>query len=774
MRSLLRSKKDYTKILTAWNNLDHHRLLKHLTVYVVIIFVVFMVGLTHLTLHSIRVNVERLYEKGVEEISYCYAMNINEFIRVVLRDLKHYTDEGIVKYGTDEQIASWFTKEKVFLPVYIADLYYCDKDGNAILSTGEKVNIKDRDCYKNIIIENHIISIDDPVVSKLNQKNVIHIAIANTSGTTSKGFFGCSILMDTLERHVKSLSIGKFGSPFIVNQSGTILVPAGTESVFSEKTVSSSVKEQEEDSVALNSFLELANSSLRGSIILNKGRKRSELVAFTSLNGTSWYLGITVPMAEVYSISTGLRYYIIGLFLVLGIVILITLVLTITVSIHKVNSRVKLEKNNILDSQTGLLTQEYFQTKTTAMLKDNPEANFMLVGIDVRGFKIINELYGTQASNEILSFMAKHIREFARQEKGIASHGYADRFFCIVRMDNEEEAIQKFVDIVFQGIKQHPKSMQQFSPKAGIVFVGKDYDNDSIEILIGKTSYAKRTIMNSLVQSYAVFNDEIKRSLIFDKQIENLVPKAFQDDEFFVVYQPKMDLKSETIVGAEALVRWNCEEKGLMQPDSFIPLFERDGYIEQLDFVVYKKVFDFIQSRIDNNELIVPISVNMSRYHHDAQKFFTQFTELLSEYNFPKELIQVEIVERDVGYGSEMLKDVTELLHSVGIEVSMDDFGSGESSLNMLSTIPVDVLKLDQHFLYKAHLSEETSRIITKVIELASSLGKIVVCEGVETEEQVDFLKSINCNQVQGYYYSKPLEENAFLAYMESNHKDEK
>ena len=205
----------------------------------------------------------------------------------------------------------------------------------------------------------------------------------------------------------------------------------------------------------------------------------------------------------------------------------------------------------------------------------------------------------------------------------------------------------------------------------------------------------------------------------------------------------------------------------------FITLFERNGYINRLDFYVYQQVFEFLEERIKAGKPNVPISVNMSRFHLGDEGFVKKFCDLFDQYEIPPELIEVEIIERSVGVGDERLVEVTKQLHEKKFRVAIDDFGSGESSLNIISEIPADVLKLDQKFMrvdQNGKLpSKDEFKIVAKIVEMAKSLGKETICEGVETEQQIAFLRSVDVNYVQGYYYSRPLKVEDFVQYLERN-----
>ena len=207
-----------------------------------------------------------------------------------------------------------------------------------------------------------------------------------------------------------------------------------------------------------------------------------------------------------------------------------------------------------------------------------------------------------------------------------------------------------------------------------------------------------------------------------------------------------------------------------MSPDQFIPLFERNGFITKLDYFVYEEVFKFIQKRLYKDLPIVPISVNMSRNHNKPEKFMHDFMELFTKYSIPPQLVQIEILERSV-MDNTTLHDITEKLHKEGFSVAMDDFGSGESSLNMLTKIPVDVLKFDREFLHastdsEGRIDKKSEKFIHILIDLSKSLEKQTVFEGVETQAQRDFLRSINCDQAQGFFYSKPLSEQDFVQFI--------
>ena len=314
--------------------------------------------------------------------------------------------------------------------------------------------------------------------------------------------------------------------------------------------------------------------------------------------------------------------------------------------------------------------------------------------------------------------------------------------------------------------------------KYGITFLNSDRKIQSrtktIRTLIGEASFAKSLIKENVTKAFEIYSPKIEEKINYEHKIERRMEDAVKNDEFFVMYQPKIELSTDKIIGAEALVRWNSSdpELGFLSPAKFIPLFEKNGFIEELDFIVYEKVFKFLRNQMDIGNNVVPISVNMSRNHTKEDKinnFISRFVSTFNKYNLSPDLVEVEILEQSVADDKNILQQVIDALHNNGFSIAMDDFGSGESSLNMLSSIPIDVVKFDQNFLRNNSSLEESSDFITSLVDLGKKLNKKTVFEGVETKEQRDFLRSINCDVVQGYFYSKPLSENDFIQFVKDH-----
>ena len=254
-----------------------------------------------------------------------------------------------------------------------------------------------------------------------------------------------------------------------------------------------------------------------------------------------------------------------------------------------------------------------------------------------------------------------------------------------------------------------------------------------------------------------------ERYFMNKNEILDCAEKAFEEKQFIAYYQPQFNHSNKRIIGAEALVRWIHPEYGMQSPGDFIPVFESNGYITRLDLYMFEEICIFLNKCIrDRVRNIVPVSFNVSRYDIYCCDFIDKMETIRKKYDIPVKLLRVEITESSVVGGNEYLAKIVDRFHSLGYIVEMDDFGSGYSSLNVLKDIKVDIIKLDMIFL-RGEIGGRGGIIISSIIRMANWLGTPVIVEGVETVEQADYMKSIGCDYIQGYLYSRPIPEDEYL-----------
>lgn len=442
---------------------------------------------------------------------------------------------------------------------------------------------------------------------------------------------------------------------------------------------------------------------------------------------------------------------------IIGFIILLCLLILVKIKLYKVV---------YIDPLTNLWNLKKFEKEVTREIKKNKNTIYVLSDTDIRDFKNIDKTKGSYNADILLCKFSELLNNLVKPYEGFVSRGYADHFYGFEKL-KQGETPESYIDKIKMEYKQYDiYELYGFNIKQGFVFYNPSIETESVRNLLGKASYAKKFIPKNKNDSFIFFDETIKDKMKMELHIGENFHDSIKNNRFSVVYQPQINPLTQTIVGAEALVRWNDTKYGKIMPDSFIPTLEENGEIQKLDFFVYNEVCKFLNKRIANNLPVVPISLNMSKNHLDSVDFEKKFMEVLSKYSVPTRLIKLEILENACSYSPRIFKKIISRLYRLGINISLDDFGSGESSLGMLSEIPINEIKLDKLFMNHIGNSMDIERIITKVLELSHSLGITTICEGVETHEQNEFLKSSCCDIIQGFYYSKPLEENDFVAFM--------
>lgn len=413
-----------------------------------------------------------------------------------------------------------------------------------------------------------------------------------------------------------------------------------------------------------------------------------------------------------------------------------------------------------LDQLTGIYTRAAFVKEADCWLEKLSEEDLMktvMIYFDVQRFKIINEMFGMEEGDRLLIHIADAIAKVV-ENNGIACRIGSDRFCLITKTIIKD--IPDFIENIFENISSYPLSFE-IACNAGIyLFNGKLSPADSA---IGRAIMAQSPIKGSYTQRYNYYTETLRSNLLTEQEITGLMRAALEEEQFVICYQPQYNHSTGMLVGAEALVRWNHPEKGLISPGVFIPVFEKNGFITALDLYVFDKVCQYIRKCMNEGSHIVPISVNLTRYDIFSPDFIDKLEQSRMKYNVPSKYIRIEITESAALGNSQFINEAVRKLHSYGYIVEMDDFGSGYSSLNILKDIDFDIIKLDMRFLQNENdTNNRGGTILSSVVRMVNWLGLPVIAEGVEIVEQADFLRSIGCNYIQGYLYSRPLPEDEY------------
>ena len=409
------------------------------------------------------------------------------------------------------------------------------------------------------------------------------------------------------------------------------------------------------------------------------------------------------------------------------------------------------------DPVTNLLTEKIFYERAQVMLEENPGQAFDIIAVDIERFKIINDAFGTAAGNQLLSDLSVCLLDIRVDEKSLFARIRAVLFAVLV--PREEGGYGRLEHSLNCFLKTYPLPMR-LTVKIGVYQI--EERDIPVERMCDRAFIAAGSIKGMYAEKIVFYNNAMREKMLFEQKILDTMVEALEQGQFQIHLQPKVRVNTEEVVGAEALVRWEHPELGLLSPADFLPVFERNGFIYSLDLYVWHKVCSAMQRWRQMGGADIPVAVNVSRmdiYHGDLPSLFT---ELVKDYGLEPKNLHLEITESAYISDSRQLLLVVEQLRKTGFVVEMDDFGSGYSSLNMLSELPVDVLKLDLKFLRTGTDAGRRHRIMQAVIDLAHTLHLLVIAEGVETKEESLLLEEMGCQYAQGYYYGRPVPENEF------------
>lgn len=424
---------------------------------------------------------------------------------------------------------------------------------------------------------------------------------------------------------------------------------------------------------------------------------------------------------------------------------------------HRVASLIRLRETAAMANQfrydrlTGLYSKEYFYRKVRERLDEKPEQKYSIVCFNIENFKLYNDSYGREAGDRLLRDAAEKAREMMGDD-GICGRYGADRFLLFQEQKREMMDRQNFGEDISA---VQPENMRNVSAKWGIYEIT---DNSiPVEKMCDRALLAVDSIKGQYNRFFAVYDDTLRGKLLREKSITDTMEDALNEGQFVFYLQPKYSLSTKHMIGAEALVRWFHPKWGFMSPGEFIPLFEKNGFITQLDRYIWEQVAICISEWQERGYPLLPVSVNVSRMDVYQIDLVNTFMDITQKYGIKPESLHLEITESAYADNPTQLIDTVNQLRNQGFIVEMDDFGSGYSSLNMLNQMKLDILKLDMKFIQNEMEKAVDQSIMSYIVNMSHGIGMDVVAEGVETQEQLERLCNIGCDYVQGYYFAKPM-----------------
>lgn len=400
------------------------------------------------------------------------------------------------------------------------------------------------------------------------------------------------------------------------------------------------------------------------------------------------------------------------------------------------------------DDLTGLLSEKTFQRRTAERLTHARPEEYCIIYMDVYKFKLINELFGYEKGDELLKVIAAELQSLVESCNGLCGRIGGDKF--VLLLPNRKEIIQQFYTRKTR--KLFPVDVYAHYGIYIVCNVGIP-----VATMIDCAQLAQKLVKGDYDNYVSFYNEQLKQQIIKEQKIVNSMAAALNNGEFVIYLQPQYNYRDGSISGAEALVRWNSPTGGLIPPGDFIPIFETNGFIVKLDENVWEQACRLLRQWLDAGRTPFPISVNVSRADLLRGSVADKLKALIDKYELTADLLRVEITESAYMDNPQQLIMEIQRIREYGFLVEMDDFGSGYSSLNMLKDVPINVLKTDLKFLDTEGIESRRDQILDSVIRMAHQIGLSVVAEGVETKEQADYLVRLDCEIMQGYYFSKPV-----------------
>ncbi len=489
-------------------------------------------------------------------------------------------------------------------------------------------------------------------------------------------------------------------------------------------------------------------------------------MTYVPFGSSDWYIVMVVPFDAVGA-QTGELIDMIAILSVSMVVVFILYILFIMVGYYK--SKRNLEGLIYTDTVTGGNTLAKFSELMEEKFSKDTNKKYALVYTNVRSFKLMNEQLGRDACDSMLYTAYNAVKKDLQPDE-FMGRWFADHICMLLNYESNEKTVERFERWNKLTIDEHTADGQTAAVSVTIeygVYVVEDTTMDIMSML----DFAKMALNGTQeIENYgkrffySFYNDEYKRRLIREKYIKDIMENSLRSNEFKLYLQPKYDPQTERISGAEALARWVQSDGVMIYPGEFIPIFEKSGFIAELDLWMFEQTCLMLSSWKKQRKPLVKISVNCSRVHIRRNDFLKRYIEISKKYNVPPRYLEIEITESVVFEDVNTLINIIKDIRAAGFGCSMDDFGSGYSSLNLIQDIPVDTLKLDRAFFQAEEIKsrERAESVIGSILMMTKALNMQTVAEGVEEEHNVIMLRRLGCNHIQGFYYAKPMPKEEF------------
>lgn len=702
---------------------------------------------------NLNENFEREVFRTLEEVSSQEAMAIETEIQRkqdMLSDLSHVMEIDI-DAEPDAILKSVHTQlQPIVEENGLRGMGVALKDGRAYSTRGEIMDIKDQEFYQRAWNGESVLSgrITLDRVAK-DYVNVYATPIHDEKTGEVIGVLYATYNTRNFRSTMETPSFHGEGYSYMVDAKGDTVVDSSHATSFQNmENIFTSIEEADgKNATMANELRQLMEQREAGRIVFRN--KVDKYLYCYPLSVNNWYLLTVVPVSVVDTqMNVVVRNTIILVVVLAGIFIAMILLL---VNQYR-KKQAELKTLAYVDPVTGGDTFAKFQMDYEETVSGCPNVSFALLSLDLNRFKMINDMYGSEEGDRILQNMDRIWKEIFREHE-YCGHRMADRFAVLLTYQSREELELRIRDYR-KLLRETTKNRYNLSLRIGVYLL--QGTKESFSTAYSRSMMAFAAAKDSEKHFYAFYNEEMEEQLIWEKLVEDDFDTALKNREFVVFYQAKINAETQQITGAEALVRWIRPDGTIIPPGRFIPVLENNDSIVELDRYMFREVCLQQKQWLDEGKSIVPVSVNLSRVQLADRNLVDYYQRILDETGLPPEYIGLEFTESAMFNNEEILRNTVDRLHDMGMKVLIDDFGVGYSSMMSLKVIPVDILKVDKSFIDSIG-DERGDKIVISIIEFATSLGMSVTAEGVENDEQYQFLQAHRCDDIQGYYFSRPV-----------------
>ncbi len=680
----------------------------------------------------------------MDQIGVQYQILLTGMLEETVDDLSLFAESISEDNITSENVVEYFSTQSQ--TEEFSSLYYVDLDGNGISSENNLYNFSENRAFQKALEDEFYV--DVPQISEETSTIVFDVAVPVKQNNEPIAVLFCELSVDNFfEMVVQNKSYE--GSVFFLDSDLTIVALASDNAATTAAITQGEITEIGAENIAqMKSDIQ---NKQRGGFRYNASDEQKVMVYYPiDLTNAAVVMDVYVSSLSSELIQAASYFSIAG-----SIVYWVIIALVIWISIMQSRTSKRILKTAYYDPLTELPNMAKLKLDMTAILEQNKKSQYTILVIDIQNFKAINEMFGYEMGDRVLKTVKSLSDSFGEPSLITARIG-SDKFvmFAGNGLFNDLSFFATAVNEVYDTL------IPELADYGGTFKIGRyhiESGETNFDDIMAKVNLAYVKAKATKGEIVCDYDDTLINQVKLEADITNKMKQALANHEFNVFLQPKFRTDDNTLIGAEALARWIEPDGKMIFPNLFIPLFERNGFIVELDQYILETVCKTIRCWIDAGIAPPTISVNCSRLNSDNPLYVEGVVLIADKYQVPHEYIEIELTESTTIENELAIEQLFIDLHKHGFKISIDDFGAGHSSLGMLKNLHADTLKMDRSFFVEGENSKRNDLLIDSIVKMAHNLEMYVVAEGIEAAEQIELLKSVHCDAVQGYFYDKPM-----------------